>query len=336
VALTATASGLAAESGSIAGQVVNGTDGGKPLAGAEVVLRAGGSGGFAPIASTTTDQHGRFEFGNLSLDEGVIFLPGANRDEVHFPGPRVRLDHQHPNADVELVAYDAVASPSPLVVRRHCIAVHVATGYLEITEALTIENPSVTAYVGETQEDHPTITLRISLPAGFETVTFAEEFLGRNFLIHNDRLVTDLPWPPGQRELSFVYRLPVEQRSRIFRRVLDLPTDQMIVRVTGQDPRHVACDLPVSPSRRDGEIVFAHQGTTLASGHAVEVRMGELPIRWEAYARWTTLGVLGLALAWMILRRRWPRRGVTSSLPTRRTRGNGRRERQSLPVGRSP
>jgi len=328
---------VAAEHGTIGGLVLNGTDGRKPLEGAEVVLRASSSvGGFEPIASTVTDVQGRFEFRNLAINERVIFLAGANRHDVHFPGPRVRLDPLHPRADLELVAYDAVQSPSPLVVRRHDIAVRVETGFMEITEALTIENPSRTAYVGETLDDRPTITLRLGLPAGFETVTFAQEFLGRSFLIHDSQLVTDLPWPPGTRDVKFVYRLPVEQRSSVFRRALDLPTDHVTLRVTGQDPTRIACDLPAASSDREGEIVFAQQGTTLPAGHGIELRMGDLPVRWEAYARWGAVVVLGLLLGGTLFRNRRRSRAITSSSPTPGIHGNARRERQSSPVGPSP
>jgi hypothetical protein len=327
----------AAENGEITGRVVNGTAGRQPLPGTEVVLRANLSSGFEPIATTTTDEQGRFRFGNLALHQRAVFLPGANRHDVHFPGPRVRLDHEHPSAEVELVAYDAVQSPSPLVVRHHDIAVRVDTGFMEITEALALENPSLTAYVGEPQEDRPTITLRIGLPAGFETVTFGEEFLGRSFLIRDNQLVTDLPWPPGKRELRFVYRLPVEQRTSVLRRVLDLPTDRVTLRVTGQDPRRIACDLPAVRSEREGEVEFASDGPTLAAGRAIELRMGDLPIRWESYARWGSLAVLSLLSGGVLIRRRWRKlEPSTSSPPTPRTGETARRGRRSSLAGRSP
>jgi hypothetical protein len=327
---------VSSENARISGLVVSGTDGRKPLAGAEVVLRVNGIEGFEAIATTTTDEQGRFEFSNLAINERVIYLPGANRHGVHFPGPRVRLDRKHLTADVELVAYDAVQAPSPLVVRRHDISVRVETGFMEISEALAIDNPSRTAYIGEAQEDRPSITLRLRLPAGFETVTFAEEFLGRSFLIHDNQLVTDLPWPPGKRDVKFVYRLPVEQRSGAFRRVLDLPTEKVTIRVAGQDPNRIACDLPRAKADRDGEVVFAQQTSTLAAGHVVELRMGDLPIRWEIYVRWGTLVVLAVLLVATLLRNRQRHRGLISASPNPRTRGTGRRERRSLPAGRSP
>jgi hypothetical protein len=173
---------------------------------------------------------------------------------VHYPGPRVRLEPARLTAQVKLIAFDAVESPSPLVSRQHEIAVQPGEGFLEITESLVIENPSLTAFVGLQNGDLPPVTLRLSLPEGFDKVTFDREFHGRNFQIVGGQLTTDLPWPPGSRELKFIYRLPAEQRHSVLTRVLDQPTDQVLIRVTGKDVGRIACNLPShNGARRQNE-----------------------------------------------------------------------------------
>lgn len=316
------------DGGTISGVVRNGSEQGRPLAGAEVVLRAGRGGELQPIATATSDSAGKFAFTGLATDGQTIFLPGANHHGVHFPGSRVRLGRGQTAAEVQLVAYDSIESPSPLVARRHEFSIRVETGYLEVAESLLIENPSLRTYVGESPDDRPAVTLRLHLPEGFETVTFEKEFYGRSFMPHTGRLITDLPWPPGTRELKYAYRLPIEKRSGMFRRALDLPTDAAAIRVAGNDLGAVHCNLPAS-----GEsLAFASETKTLPAGHEIELRMGDLPVRWEVSARWFAAIALGLLLLGTIAGRRWRQRSDAASIPkprrARRAPGQSRRGSQ--------
>ncbi len=290
--------------GVITGVAVNGTYGQTPLANSEVVLRANQDGAFVPIAETTTDPDGRFTFTGLSIAEGLIYLPGVNRDDVHYPGPRVQLTRDQPAARVRIIAYDAAESPSPLVCRRHEIDVQTGEGYVEITETLLIANPGLTAYVGEKPDDRPPVTLRLSLPHGLDKVTFEKEFDGRNFLLHNSDLITDLPWPPGEREVRFLYRLPAERRDVSVERSLDLPTGHVTLRVRSDDPDHVSCSLPIAAEQADGTRLFEHSGALLPAGHEIELRLGALPVPFETCARWGAAGLLGLLIAGVLVKAR--------------------------------
>lgn len=315
---------LPEEGGVIAGVAVNGTHGQTPLANAAVVLRANQDGAFVPVAETTTDADGRFTFTDLSIAEGLIYLPGVNRDEVHYPGPRVRLTRDRPAARVRVIAYDAAEFPSPLVCRRHTIDVQTGEGYVEITETLLIANPGLTAYVGEKPDDRPPVTLRLSLPHGLDKVTFEKEFDGRNFLLHNGDLITDLPWPPGEREVRFRYRLPAERRDISVKRTLDLPTGHVTLRVRCDDPDHVVCSLPIATEQADGTRLFEHSGAPLPAGHEIELRLGALPIPFETYARWGAAGLLGLLIMGVLVK---TLRRTRESIPD----ANGARPAHSQP-----
>jgi hypothetical protein len=205
---------------------------------------------------------------------------------------------------VRIIAYDAAESPSPLVCRRHEIDVQTGEGYVEITETLLIANPGLTAYVGEKPDDRPPVTLRLSLPHGLDKVTFEKEFDGRNFLLHNSDLITDLPWPPGEREVRFLYRLPAERRDISVKRALDLPTVHVTLRVRSDDPDHFWCNLPIAADQADGRRLFEHSGALLPAGHEIEVRLGALPIPFEAYGRWGAAGLLGLLIMGVLVKGR--------------------------------
>ena len=64
----------------------------------------------------------------LPIDGQQVYLPGANRDGVHYPGPSVRLSSLRRRAEVTLAVYDALAFPNPLVVRRHTIVLRTRAG----------------------------------------------------------------------------------------------------------------------------------------------------------------------------------------------------------------
>jgi hypothetical protein len=278
--------------GEISGTAVNGSAGDVPVAGAEVVLRASQDGAFVPVAVGTTDDVGRFSFKDLSVDQGLMYLPGVNHVGIHYPGPRVRLTPDQSTAHVRLIAYDTVSSPSPLISRRHVIGVKSGEGYLEVTETVVVENPSLATFVGQALNDRPPVTLRVSLPDGIEKVTFDREFHGRNFQLHDGKLFTELPWPPGSRELKFLYRVPVEQRFGVLARVLDLPTEQVVVEVTTNKSDAVACNLSRAAAHSGQQVSFEQRGNTLPAGHQIVLQLGAVPLRFETYARWLAVAVL--------------------------------------------
>jgi hypothetical protein len=195
-------------------------------------------------------------------------------------------------------------------------------GFLEITESLAIENPSLTAFVGEKNGNVPPVTLRLSLPEGFDKVTFDGEFHGRNFQIVGGQLTTDLPWPPGSREIKFVYRLPTEERHCVLTRVLDQPTDQVLVRVTGTDVGRIACDLPPESTARESDKSFANRGERLPAGYQIELRLGDIPIRFEAYGRWIAVGLLAMLALGSLL---FVRRGCSGPLAENNDGERGRK-----------
>jgi hypothetical protein len=262
-----------------------------------VVLRANLEGGFVPVEQTLTDADGMFAFEDLPLGADVTYLPGVNHQDVHYPGPRLELTEDHPEALVQIVAYDAVESPSPLVCRCARLDVESGDGFVEITETLTITNPTRVAYVGEAIDDRPPVTIRFSLPPGFDKITFDKEFNGRNFLLHDNQLISDLPWPPGERDIRFRYRLPAANGRCAISRETDLPTEKVVVRVFGMASDQVVCSLGTTPEQIDDALVFEQAGQPLAAGHPIAIEVGALPIAIEVYARWVAVALLSVAVA---------------------------------------
>jgi hypothetical protein len=290
--------------GTIEGVVVNGSLAGGPLADVEVHLRAGAAGALEPVASTTTDLNGNFSFCDLPLDPTIVYLPGANRDGVHYPGQRVRLDPAHGVARVKITAFDAEQKMSPLVATHHDIDIRVKERVMEVTETLIVSNPTRTTYVGHSQGERGPVTLRVTVPPSFDRVTFSREFFGRRFQIIDQRLVTDIPWTPGDKELQFAYRVPLDgPAAGQFRRPLDLPSAQVRVCVHATDPQQVSCNLS-PPTGVGGDAIVTSAGDPLPAGYIIELTIGRIPLPWMLYARWGSMvALIMLVLGTLSLRR---------------------------------
>jgi hypothetical protein len=284
--------------GMIEGVVVNAADQ-KPVPRAEVVLRAKVDGQLLTVAETTADAQGKFRFEQLPADGMNDYLPGANRGGIHYPGPSVRLSSLRRRAEVTLAVYDAVTFPNPLVVRQHTITLLPEPGVLRVTESMLIDNPSAGCYVGQAAgEDVEPVTLQLAIPADFAQVTFANEFFGRRFSLIGGKLVTGVPWPPGQRELTFSYVLANTQQHYVWQRPLDLPSTKVRVVVRGIQPGRVTSNLNRTPQQGSGEIAFESGQHALSSGYLLDVELEQMPVTLMAYAPWAaTATLVGLLLA---------------------------------------
>ncbi len=279
--------------GMIGGVVLNGSQADAPLGGATVVLRVRLNKQFVTMSETTADDQGRYVFRNLPVGEHFLYLPGANYEGIHYPGPRLRLFEDSRRVAVDLKVRDTITAPNPLIVKSHEILVEPEPGALRVTETMIVVNPTSSCYVGEaSHEGGAPVTLRLAIPSDFEKTTFYEEFFGRRFTLVDGRLVTDVPWQPGERELKFFYVLRNEQTHRLWERPLDVPTSGVRLRVRTDKPEEVSSNLHAGESPSEGELVFESGDAALPAGHVIRLELGRLPVPWIAYGRWAALGLL--------------------------------------------
>jgi len=300
--------------GSIRGQVVNASQDETPVGGAEVVLRVKLEGEFVIAVEGRADADGRFVFDNIPADPDYVYLPGANHQGVHYPAARVRLSRQQPHAQVQVPIRETISQPNPLVIRRHEITIDAASDAVRVTETLVIDNDSQKTYVGQPERaGGRAATLRLAISANLRRVTFNQEFYGRQFVLMDQRLVTDIPWTPGRREIAFSYVLPIEHRNRVWQRPLDLPCEQLRIKVHTDAPDEVSTNLDVAPMRIQGGLLFESQDATLPVGHLVRVQLEDAPYSLASHGRWLALSLLLGLIA--ISSYRWVRGTRTASLP---------------------
>lgn len=287
------ASSSSDEVGVIRGRVVNMSRGEAPCAGAQVILRARVRDEFVPLDQTTADADGQYRFEGLPVGPEYLYLPGANYQEIHYPGRRAGLTRGLPSAFVTLDVWDAVSQPSPLVIRRHEIVIGVESEAVHVVEAMLVDNPASATYVGQAANaDSPSVTLRLNVPADFEQITFEQEKFGREFRVVDGKLVTGVPWMPGPQWLRFTYTLRLDSVRGGWQRALDAPCESLRLRVKHAHPEDVTCDLPTFDEHPPGEAAFQSDAGILPAGHVIRVQLGRVPVAATVYARWGALAVL--------------------------------------------
>jgi len=294
--------------GTIEGTVINRSQGDAPVADAEVVLQVQIEGQFTAVEKTTSDADGKFSFESLPVGRGIVYLPGASRDGIHYPGRRIELTSRRKAAYLTVPVQDVVTDPSPLIVRQHEVVMRGEPGVLHVVEGMLVDNPGKATYVGHASEGQMVpVTFRLGIPSDFARLTFEEEFFGRNFHAIDGQVVTDIPWTPGQRWVRFTYSIPNEDAHRVWERKLDVPCDYLRIRVQHERPEEISSNLPSGDEVSASEAVFESTGGILPSGHMVQVTLGHLPRPWTVYARWWALAALLGSVA-VVAVLRWPKR----------------------------
>jgi hypothetical protein len=314
-----------AVAGTIQGTVVNTSSGSPVPCQVAVILQVQVKGAFVPYRDVVSDKQGRFGFQRLPVGDGVVYQAGATRHGVFYPGPRIRLTDRQPAAYTGLSVCDAVAGPNPLVLKKMDVVIRPETGLLKVTESLLLENPSHTCYVGEPSPNGADpVTLELSIPPDFERTTFDLEFFGRRFALVNNKLVTGIPWPPGERELRYTYVLRNTQEVSRWKRPLDLPCANVTIRVEGKSPNEVRCESLGRTATEEKTVVFASAGQAIPAGQVLQVELGRLPLPWMTYGKWAAVAVMLVSIAgagWLHLRR-GKRQSFDKTLPKTLTAQN--------------
>jgi hypothetical protein len=292
----------------IQGTVANMSSGAPVPCQTEVVLQMQSNGQFVTFRDVTSDAEGRFKFENVPEGADYLYLVGATRHGIFYPGPRIHLVNPKPNAYAELSVCDAITKPNPLVLKKMDITIRPELGMLKVTERLLIDNPTHTCYVGEAATpDAAPITLALSIPQDFQRMTFDKEFFGRRFAVFENRVVTSIPWTPGERELRYTYVLRNTEQATTWLRPMDLPCSDVTVRIEGESPDEVRCGLLTRMPDDAKTIVYSTAGQRFPADRVLRVELGRMPLPWMTYGKWVAVVILLVVIAatsWLQFARR--------------------------------
>jgi hypothetical protein len=211
--------GAAAPTGTIRGRVINESTG-EPQAGVDVVLvGADENGDDRQEITDTTDDAGRYEFGELPTGDDRFYVLDVRYEGGLFPSSAITIPAdttRRPVIETQIRVWSTTTDPASIVIERDNMFVVPNEEGVGIVESLTIANLSEDAYIGRgaantTDEDRPIPSLGFSLPPGADEtgVSIIESDLDLPELMRTSfGFAVTTAIPPGTTDLTFSYSVP--------------------------------------------------------------------------------------------------------------------------------
>jgi hypothetical protein len=215
------AHGLAAgaDTGTIAGVLVDGTRSNAPLTGQQVTLQMTLGAQAQDLTTTTTDAQGRFSFSSLATDAGIVYAVYTRYQGGLYTTAPIRLDANF-SQQATLTAYEATANDATLSVSSVMLLVRQprpANGLIGVGEFVTLHNSGITAFVGTTSATAgaPMGLLRFALPAGATNLTPGVGFVGTQIVQIATGFGATATVPPGDTVFAFAFDMPYDDTQAL-------------------------------------------------------------------------------------------------------------------------
>lgn len=266
-------------SGSVRGQIVNGTAGGSIPAQAEIELFVVASGDFTVFqqAATTADADGAFVFDEVMVRPDARYIARTiYRDNLYTSRIIPASDFVDGTLDLPITIYELTEDPSVLTIERMVTQMTAVGESLEVLHVLSFNNSSDRAYVtSQTLEDGRPIALIISLPPGAIITGFGES--GRYAVAQEQFAVVDtLPVLPGEGHLLQIIYLLDYGGDAIIEQELNYPVAGPVRLLVRPPNLQVAGEqFPSLGTEEVGTNVFAAYGgdLELSAGDVLSFRL---------------------------------------------------------------
>lgn len=271
--------------GIIEGTVVNGSEGGGSLADLEVIVTAWQPDGQEAEEQTTrADSSGAFRFEGLPVSADLLYWVSVRYQDVNYYAANIQLTSDQPQATTQVTVYEPTSSAEAIRVIADHLALQVNKNdrWLEVVTNMTLVNEGDRTYAGQVPAGSasPAQTLRLHLPADARDVEFYQGLRHDTVVIADgtDGVLADTqPVLPGEKEITFAYRLPYSSDQYVLRRELTYPTDKVIFAL----PAGVQAQSAQLPEMRQVETDTGNytviSGEDLPAGTALEIVLSGLP-----------------------------------------------------------
>ena len=258
--------------GEIAGQVVNGTEGGSSVAGVVITLITYVDDMMSATTTTTTDGEGKFRFDNIVREHNYLVSAKYMGVDYYYP---VTFESGAETAHVEVGICDVTDSDQAISIGLSHTVINVAEDSLKITEVYWLVNDGDMTYMGTDNDG----VLVFTLPEGAFGFEAPQELMIDYQLLEGNRIAYLVPFPPGERQLVYSYRL-VKPDAAEFTLPLevDYTTDGLELMVAGEDIEAAVTQLaPAEPVVTDtGERFIHFQGKNLPRNTMINLHLSNL------------------------------------------------------------
>ncbi len=270
LALPGVASAQSSAEGVVEGQVVNGTEDGGSVAGLEITLITYIDNALAEKRTATADNDGRFRFENVNAEHQ--HLVAVTYMDVHYYNPVV-FQPDEITAYVEVGVCDTTDSDEAIRVGLSHTIIYIEEDSIKITEMFWLVNDGDRTYAGADG------ALIFTLPEGAAGFEAPQELLADYQLLDNNRLSYLVPFPPGERQLVFSFKLSKPDSDELIIPLeINYPTDIFELMVSGEGIEVIAPQMaPTDPVTTDtGEIFIHFRGESLPRGTVTDLRLSGL------------------------------------------------------------
>lgn len=256
--------------GSIGGRVVNDTRGGSSVAGVEVTLLTYVDNALADAIIVKTDSEGNFRFDGI--DPEHTYIVSARYLEVDYYY-QVRFESGEAETYIEVGVCDTTDSDDAISVAVNHKIIDIEEESIKVTEVLRLVNDGNETYV---RSDG---VLDFQLPEGAFGFEASRELMTDFQLLDGNVITYLVPFPPGERQLVYSYRLPKPDEDEItIPLVIDYPADSVEVMVSGEDIEVSAGQLaPAEPVVNDaGERLIHFHGKYFPRNAVISLGIADL------------------------------------------------------------
>ena len=224
--------------------------------------------------TTKTDVKGRFEFTELDTDKEYmvsVYYGGVN---YYYP---VVFGAGETMISIEMSVCDTTTSDERIRVTMAHIIMYIEEESISVTEVFLLVNDGDRTYVGSGGEVRGTIVF--TLPEGASDFDAPPDLIEDYIFLNSNKVADTLPFPPGERQLVYSYRLVREPSSDfMLNLVMDYPTDRIEIMMQGTDIEVASAQLrPLEPVDSETGERFIHLGgQNLLRGDTVDISISSL------------------------------------------------------------
>ena len=170
--------------GTVTGQIVNGTDGGKIPGGFTVMLHAWDENGETVMLDGVADSAGAFRFDDVPMKDGWVFAAMLSYNAVTFFSEPGGIQSGVKEVTPPVTIYEISSDATPVYISQLHTLLDFSAGEVIVNEIYILSNPTDRAIVGGlTLADGKTATLQFALPAGANKVKFESDDSGSRFIV---------------------------------------------------------------------------------------------------------------------------------------------------------
>ena len=260
-----------AAAATISGRVLKGGER-APVRGAPVSVHVVRGNEELPGGTVPSDASGAFRFTGLADGEGLEYYVSTEFEgAIYTEGP---IPVQGGSAQADLVVFDVAKDFDKVREQDHHVIVERKEDGLHVTEIVIFQNDANTAFLGVGVNHASPSGMRVGLPASVEDFKPGLGLDEPSVTLQGRELTSRRPIPPGQRPLSFTFRVPLSGRMDLSHR-LYFPTRQLTVLLDDPSLRVESTQLTSGGTREQGGKTYAmYRGNDLPVGAEVAIRIG--------------------------------------------------------------